>query len=477
MKKIILFYLILFICSLNSLYSQTTTPTWGKYVGALTFPPSDSSHCTPYLCTVDGRGRLWVATSKVTNANSHNAIYYADSTDLVLHKFVDFDENGDSDTLTGNIGQIRGITALNNDIYINATMPFKKFNATVSCVYIYPNADTTLVQKWGFNISGSSGYGTHNHGGVITKDTIFIAGVTAGATGPGPFVRGYNFKYGQFPSGTTPARGSWISESQLEPGGNHSAGFDIIRDMAIVPNGDYSDPNTPIYSSRNSTTTSTTGGIAVWTGGNQFAFGNYSGTRVQDIRSELVLGSAIPCGITVDKNGLLWVARVDSGKQWVRGYQVLLNSATPKFELPSKYSSTKPDSTGAPMRNPTDVAFTPDGMTAYVTDANKVVYKFKLNATSTEDDKVLLNEFKLNQNYPNPFNPVTTISYSLPKSSNVKLIVSNALGEIVATLFDGNESAGNHSKVFYSGNLTSGIYFYTITTDFGIATRKMLILK
>ena len=51
-------------------------------------------------------------------------------------------------------------------------------------------------------------------------------------------------------------------------------------------------------------------------------------------------------------------------------------------------------------------------------------------------------EFGLIQNYPNPFNPSTTIRYALPYRSTVRIEVFNVLGQVVADLINGEQSAG-----------------------------------
>lgn len=89
----------------------------------------------------------------------------------------------------------------------------------------------------------------------------------------------------------------------------------------------------------------------------------------------------------------------------------------------------------------------------------------------------LPDEFKLNQNYPNPFNPTTTISYQLPSSQHVTLRVSNSIGEVVETPVNEYQSGGYHSVKFNAGNLASGIYFYTITSNGRVESRKMVLVK
>jgi hypothetical protein len=86
-------------------------------------------------------------------------------------------------------------------------------------------------------------------------------------------------------------------------------------------------------------------------------------------------------------------------------------------------------------------------------------------------------EYKLTQNYPNPFNPSTTISFALPQQANVKLIVYNSLGEEVAELVNRELNAGIQSVNFDGSNLSSGLYFYTISAGNFADVKKMLLLK
>ena len=74
-------------------------------------------------------------------------------------------------------------------------------------------------------------------------------------------------------------------------------------------------------------------------------------------------------------------------------------------------------------------------------------------------------EFALGQNYPNPFNPSTTIKYSVPYESSVKMIVFNTLGEIVKELVSEVKATGNYEVNFNASRLSSGIYFYSLTAQ------------
>ena len=87
------------------------------------------------------------------------------------------------------------------------------------------------------------------------------------------------------------------------------------------------------------------------------------------------------------------------------------------------------------------------------------------------------NYFKLFQNYPNPFNPTTTISYELPKGSNVQIIIYNILGKKIKELVSSYQNPGKHSVIWNANDFASGIYFYTIRAGKYIDTKKLVLLK
>lgn len=92
-------------------------------------------------------------------------------------------------------------------------------------------------------------------------------------------------------------------------------------------------------------------------------------------------------------------------------------------------------------------------------------------------------EFALYQNFPNPFNPLTKIKYSLGDPSEVKLTITNSLGQIIAVLVNSLQDKGEHNINWDSGNNSAGIYFYkleakSLVSDFSYSlTKKMILLK
>ena len=91
-------------------------------------------------------------------------------------------------------------------------------------------------------------------------------------------------------------------------------------------------------------------------------------------------------------------------------------------------------------------------------------------------------EFQLMQNYPNPFNPDTKIRFSTPAAGHVSLIVYNALGQKVKTLFDRELSTGHHevnwdAKDNDGQHVSSGVYLIRLSSGGRQMTRKMMFLK
>jgi flagellar hook assembly protein FlgD len=95
-------------------------------------------------------------------------------------------------------------------------------------------------------------------------------------------------------------------------------------------------------------------------------------------------------------------------------------------------------------------------------------------------------EFALDQNYPNPFNPTTTIRYQIPEdASHITLRVYNSIGELVSTLVNGTQSAGEYQIEWNGTNdfgvpVANGMYIYRIIATGNknfTSVKKMLLMK
>ena len=101
--------------------------------------------------------------------------------------------------------------------------------------------------------------------------------------------------------------------------------------------------------------------------------------------------------------------------------------------------------------------------------------------TNVENEFKPVSEFYLYQNYPNPFNPATSIQYAIGSSQFVQLKVCDVLGNDLAVLVEEYKPAGKYEIEFdvssVGGALSSGIYFFRLTTELGTKSIKAVLLK
>ena len=97
--------------------------------------------------------------------------------------------------------------------------------------------------------------------------------------------------------------------------------------------------------------------------------------------------------------------------------------------------------------------------------------------TGITNTNEIAKSYSLSQNFPNPFNPTTSINFSIPKNGLVKLVVYDVLGKEVATLVNDEQTAGTYKVTFNASKLTSGVYFYKISSGDFSDVKKMMLLK
>ncbi|MCB9501033.1 MAG: DUF4397 domain-containing protein [Deferribacteres bacterium] len=175
-----------------------------------------------------------------------------------------------------------------------------------------------------------------------------------------------------------------------------------------------------------------------------------------------------------DTEGKLWVSQdaAYSPDDNSNNSLVVFDFATMEYQR-----LTMPDIGGA--NGPRNVAFSPDGKSAYVASFNAgVVWKFVKEGTGVaETENAIPERFALGQNYPNPFNPSTIIPFDVAKAGHVELKVYNNLGQVVATLVDGQMDAGKHTVTFNPSKLATGIYFYRVQFENITLQKRMLFIK
>jgi hypothetical protein len=131
--------------------------------------------------------------------------------------------------------------------------------------------------------------------------------------------------------------------------------------------------------------------------------------------------------------------------------------------------------------SPSSVGFKKDTLTIHSNAENSIAkisfYGIGRNPVDVEENDNNVIEFALYQNFPNPFNPITAIKYSVPKESNVKLLIYNSLGEVITKLVDQTKERGNYVSYFNGQDLSSGIYFCRMQAADFVDVKKIILLK
>ena len=117
-----------------------------------------------------------------------------------------------------------------------------------------------------------------------------------------------------------------------------------------------------------------------------------------------------------------------------------------------------------------------DGMYELRHSSNAILTNNLLNI-HVDLSEFLPKEFILFQNYPNPFRLTTSIEYSLPKLTDIKLQIYNLKGQLVKTLVDAHKPAGYHTIEWNAKDMSSGIYFYKLTTKDKTFIKKMILMQ
>ncbi|HPM38667.1 MAG TPA: S8 family serine peptidase [candidate division Zixibacteria bacterium] len=227
-----------------------------------------------------------------------------------------------------------------------------------------------------------------------------------------------------------------------------------------------------------------------------------AGTYVDSIAC-LVEGVALPVTVpvmltlTVDSGGAPTAAVTPATVHYFGPYGML--PPTTKCALvtssnaPAPFTAWVADSVGRFTSLPDPTGVTADSLCLYLDPAGLPpgihVDTVRISVAGVSPALTLIVQLSLDMpkvsevtNYPNPFNPETNISFSLTGATRVQVTVYNTLGQEVAVLLDKRLEAGRHT-VSWGGcdgagrPAASGVYLYRITTDEGVVSRKMLLLK
>ena len=100
-----------------------------------------------------------------------------------------------------------------------------------------------------------------------------------------------------------------------------------------------------------------------------------------------------------------------------------------------------------------------------------------VSTTSNIEEAVRPDHYSLHQNYPNPFNPATTIRFSIPRSSHVRLEIYNLSGQLIETLIDEERPIGVYEILWNAETSASGLYLCRLETAGFVEMKKLILQK
>ena len=228
--------------------------------------------------------------------------------------------------------------------------------------------------------------------------------------------------------------------------------FEIESDIPIIIAGDFN-----LSGSKQVLETFLTGDIYDESNFGSDAFPDWDNSGVKDLNS---LQQAAPVNYTTARHGdgkIDYVFYTDSNLEI--GNHFVLNTGIISDTDLQIFGLNKADTEEASDHLPTIFDLVPDYQVGVEKNNNTPV------------------NFELKQNYPNPFNPITQITFSLPHAAEVNLSVYNIVGQKVVELTNQKYQAGKHSLQFNASNISSGMYFYKLTTGNFVQVNKMILLK
>ncbi len=305
----------------------------------------------------------------------------------------------------------------------------------------------------------------------VTGDTVYACGTDAGVNHP--------IAYYKIVSGTNKWSAFSVSGFPITPGMQGKA-------ITIGPDSVFVAADNKVYYLTGSYSSAT------W----QIGYTYPTGTQINMLYyDELLVGSGT--GLFSQKgNGVLPV-ELSSFSSSVSGSNVILNWRTQSEQNNSGYDIERKSSSNNASNDWNKIAF----VSGNGTTNHEISYSFADNnlATGTYSyrlkqmdyngtykyyylsNEVIIgvpNKFALAQNYPNPFNPVTKINFELPVNTNVKLAVFDITGRMISELIsDKLYNAGYYSMEFNASMLSTGVYFYKLTTNENTAVKKMVLIK
>ncbi|MCI0472838.1 MAG: T9SS type A sorting domain-containing protein, partial [Ignavibacteria bacterium] len=73
--------------------------------------------------------------------------------------------------------------------------------------------------------------------------------------------------------------------------------------------------------------------------------------------------------------------------------------------------------------------------------------------------------------------PLTMILYQMPVDSRITIRIYDILGQVIATLYEGYQTAGHHSVTWDAGNHPTGVYYCRMTAPGFVQTSTLTLVR
>jgi hypothetical protein len=176
---------------------------------------------------------------------------------------------------------------------------------------------------------------------------------------------------------------------------------------------------------------------------------------------------------------VFWIFSIDGGRNWFHPENLtstqLLDERYPSISRWNNGGAAMAEGNLVWQEDPEPGSHIADG--APVSRSKQVFSRRRVIWNSADENNQKPYEFFLHQNYPNPFNPTTQIGFRIADYGLVSLKVYDVLGREVATLVNEVKELGQYEVQFDANNLSSGVYFYRLTSGNVSATQKLVLMK
>jgi hypothetical protein len=180
--------------------------------------------------------------------------------------------------------------------------------------------------------------------------------------------------------------------------------------------------------------------------------------------------------VTVDTTGNIYITGYSTNPTTAQDFQTVKYNSAGFQQWEIKYTNSSAAGSSE-ISNSIHVDNAGNVYVAGTSSLDYAVVKYSTVSGISSLSNQIPSGFELRQNYPNPFNPSTNIEFKVVTNEHVSLDVYDINGKLVEELVNSTMSAGAYMINFDASKLSSGIYFYKLTTSSFSDTKRMMLVK